>query len=99
LTVDSEGLHEISGDSGIRVVNFTMAKESKGSMFPHHNIHKYTWTSPDGQTHNQTEYVFTDSRQCSGIIDVHSYRGADWDTDHYLVVAKVSSEKTKQRGS
>jgi hypothetical protein len=20
-------------------------------MFSHHNIHKYTWTSPDGKTH------------------------------------------------
>jgi hypothetical protein len=55
LTIGNESLHEISSDNGVRVVNFTTFKNLivKSTMFPHRNIRKYTWTSPDGNTHNQ----------------------------------------------
>jgi hypothetical protein len=58
-------------------------------MFPHGNIHKFTWTSPDGKTHNQIDHIFIDRRRQSSILDIRSFRAADSDTDHYLVVAKV----------
>jgi hypothetical protein len=58
-------------------------------MFPHQNIHKFTWTSPDGKSHNQSEHILIDRRRHSSILDVRSFRAADFDTDHYLMVAKV----------
>jgi hypothetical protein len=58
-------------------------------MFPQGKIHKYTWTSPEGNTHNQIGHVFIDRRRHSSALDVRSFRGADCDTDRYLVVAKV----------
>jgi hypothetical protein len=58
-------------------------------MFPHRNIHKYTSTSPDGKTHNQIDHILIDMRRNSSIRDIRSFRGADFDTDHYLLVAKV----------
>jgi hypothetical protein len=58
-------------------------------MFAHRNIHKYTWTSPDGKTHNQIDHILVDRRWHSRILDVRRFRGADCDTDHYLVAAKV----------
>jgi hypothetical protein len=35
--------------SGVRVVNFATSKNQtvKSTMFVHHSIHKFTWTSPD----------------------------------------------------
>ena len=58
-------------------------------MFPHQNIHNYTWTSPDGQTNNRTDHILKDRRRHSSVLDVRSFRGDDCDSDHYLVVAKV----------
>ena len=57
-------------------------------MFPHRNIHKCTWTSTDAKTHNQIDHILIDRRWHSSVLDVRSFRGADCDTDHYLVVSK-----------
>jgi hypothetical protein len=58
-TIDNESLHEINNDNGVRVVNFATSKNLivKSTMFPHRNIHKFTWTSPDGKTHQQTDHI------------------------------------------
>jgi hypothetical protein len=58
-------------------------------MFPHRNIHKYTWTSPDEKTHNQIDHILVDRRRHSNALDVQSFRAADCLGDHYLMVAKV----------
>jgi hypothetical protein len=81
-TIGNESSHEISIDNGVRVVNFAASKNLvvKSTMFPHRSVHKYTWTSPDGQTNNQVDHVLTDRRQHSSILDVRSFRGADCDT-------------------
>jgi len=58
-------------------------------MFLHQNIHKYTWTSPDGKIHNQIDHVLIDRRWQTSVLDVRNFRGADFDTDHCLVIANV----------
>jgi hypothetical protein len=57
-TIGNENLHEISNDAGVRVVNFATSKNLrvKSKMFSHRNIHKYTWTFPDGKTHNKIDH-------------------------------------------
>jgi exonuclease III len=90
-TIGNESLHQDSNDNG---VNFATSKNLvvKSMMFPHQNIHKYTWTSPDGKTDNQMDHILIDRRWYSSILDVRSFRGADCDTDHYLEVAKFRKD-------
>jgi hypothetical protein len=89
--IGNESLHEASNDNGVRVVNFETSKNLivKSTTCPHRDIHKHTWTSPDGVSHNQIDHVLIDKRRHSNILDVRSFRGVGCDTDHYLVVAKL----------
>jgi len=57
-------------------------------MFFRRNIPKYIWSPPDEKTHNQIDHILTDGRWHSSILDIQSFKGADCDSDHYLVVAK-----------
>jgi hypothetical protein len=58
----NESLQEISNDNGVRVVNFATSKNLivKSTMFSHQNIHKFTWASPDGKMHKQTDHILMD---------------------------------------
>jgi exonuclease III len=53
-TIGNESLHEASNDNGVKVVNFATSKNLivKSTTFPHCDIHKHTWNSPDDVTHN-----------------------------------------------
>jgi len=90
-TIGQESLHQDSNENGVRLVNFATSQNLvvKSMIFPYRNIHKYTWTSPDGKTHNQIDHVLIDRRWHSSVLYVRSFREADFDTDHYLVIAKV----------
>jgi len=69
-TIGNESVHPESYDNGIRLVNFATSKNLivNSTKFPHRNINKYTWTSPDGITHNQIDHVLVDKRRQSSII-------------------------------
>jgi hypothetical protein len=51
-TIGDVSLNKISTDNGVRVVKFATSKNLtvKSTMFPHRNIHRVTWTFPDGKT-------------------------------------------------
>jgi ankyrin repeat protein len=81
-TIRSECLHDICSVNGVRVVNFATVKNVivKSTMFTHHNIHKYAWTSPNGKTHIHIDHILIEKRQHSNIVDVQPFRGTYCDT-------------------
>ena len=77
-TVGDEKLHQDSNGNGVRIVNSTTPKYLVNSvMFPHRDIHKYTWISPDGKTYKQIDHILIDRRWHSSILDIRSFRGSD----------------------
>ena len=83
--------HELSDENGLRLVDFAAGRNLKicSTAFPHKNIHKETWLSPDGTTRNQIDHVVVDARHATNILDVRSLRGADCNSDHFLVRVKM----------
>jgi exonuclease III len=96
-TIWNESLHETSNDNGVRLVSFATSKNLtvKRTMVSHRNIHKYTWTSPDGKIHNQIDHILIDRRRHSSVFDVRSFSTADCDTDHCPMVGKVSETSSE----
>jgi len=63
-TIGNENLHQNSNDNGVRIISFATSKNLvvKNTVFPHLNIHKHTWTSPDGNTHNHIDHILIDTK-------------------------------------
>jgi hypothetical protein len=75
----NKSLHEVNNNNGVRLVNFETSKNLivKNTTFPHRNIHKHTWTSPNVVKDNQIDHIFIDKGRHSSILGVRSFRGAD----------------------
>ena len=58
------------------------------TFFQQHKTRLYTWTSPDGQYQNQTDYILCSWRWRSSIQSAKRRLGADCGSDHELPIAK-----------
>ena len=62
-----------------------------------HKRRLYTWTSPDGQHRNQTDYIICSQRWRSSIRSVKTRPGADCGSHHELLIAKFRLKLKKVR--
>jgi hypothetical protein len=60
-TIGNESFHKISNDDRVSQLCHIKRLTVKSTMLPHRNIHKVTWTSPDGKTHNQIDHILIDA--------------------------------------
>ena len=58
------------------------------TLFQQHKRRLETWTSPDGQHWNQTDYILCSQRCRSSIQSTKTRPGADCGSDHELLIAK-----------
>ena len=90
---DTMGRHGCGtiNDNGERLVEFCLSNRCiiGGTIFPHRDIHKLSWRSPDGNTVNQIDHVIVNKKWQRSLLDVKVHRGADVGSDHHLLIAKI----------
>ena len=89
------GVTEIFGlgvhnEAGQRQIEFSQenALVIANTLFQQHKRRLYTWTSPDGQHWNQTDYILCSQRWISSIGSAKTRLEADCCLHHELLIAK-----------
>jgi len=78
-------------DNGERLVEFCSMNNLviDGTLFQHREIHKLTWSSPNGRVKNQIDHLVINRKWRRSLLDVKVRRRADVGSDHHLVVAFI----------
>ena len=94
------GTHGIGSlnDNGDRLISFCMEHGLVigGTIFPHKKVHTATWKSPDHRTLNQIDHICISKKFRRSLMDVKVQRGADVQSDHYLLTSKVKLKLRSQ---
>ena len=80
----------VQNEAGQRPIEFCQenALVIANTLFQQHKRRHYTWTSPDGQHRNQTEYIYPLQPKMEKLYIVSKTRlGADCGSDHELLIA------------
>ena len=87
----------VKNENGEQLVDFCLSNNIVigGTIFPHLDIHKLTWKSPDGRTTNQIDHIMINRKWRRSLQDVRVVRGADVNSDHFLLRAIVKLKLRK----
>ena len=100
---------EVSGQFGLgeknergeRLIQFCQEEKLivTNTMFQHPMKNLYTWSSPGDLYRNQIDYVLVRERFRNNVKNVKTYPGADINSDHCLLLAKLRIKIKKVRKS
>lgn len=106
---DNSGYERIMGREGLGTMNENGERLADfcalnnlvigGTVFPHKNIHKATWLSPDHITENQIDHICINKKFRRTMEDVRVRRGADVASDHHLLTSKLKLKLRKDWSS
>ena len=87
----------VQNEAGQRRIEFCQenALVIANTLFQQHKRRFYTWTSPDGQHQNQTDYILCIQRWKSSIQSAKTRPRADCGSDHELLIAKYKLKLKK----
>ena len=80
-------------EAGQRLIEFCQEKALviANTVYQQHKRRLYTWTSPDGQHRNQTDYILCSQRWRSSIQSAKTKPGADCGSDHELLINQIQT--------
>ena len=89
----------IQNEAGQRLIQFCQENVLviENTLFQQHKRRLYTWTSPDGQHGNQSDYILCSQRWRSSIQSAKTRPGADCGSDHELLIAKFRLKLKKSK--
>ena len=95
-------LHDRLGgrnEAGDRLVQFCEENELSitNTFFEQPDRRLFTWTTPDGNHRNQTDYISCKQRWKTAVQSVKTRLGADCGSDHELLLAGVKIKLKKKR--
>ena len=83
----------VKNEAGQRLIEFCQ-NNTLVTLFQQHKRRLYTWTSPDGQHRNQTDYILCSQRWRNSIQSAKTRLGS-CGLDHELLIAKFRCKLKK----
>ncbi|XP_063914077.1 craniofacial development protein 2-like [Zophobas morio] len=97
--IEIRSKHQKTNQNGEKLIEFAEENKMvvKSTFFAQKEIYKGTWMSPDGKTVNQIDHILVERRDAQLITRSRSYRGAEANSDHFLVRTDLKQEIPKKK--
>ena len=86
-------------ERGEHLISFATDNELTvcNTLFEQHKRQLYTWTSPDGKTRNQIDYILIRKGKITCVRNTRTFTGADCGSDHHLLCVDVRYRVKKRK--